>query len=168
MSRMPPSSGDAIVASVRQAQRGNLRDASARAARRARARRRLRPRDSRDCADPDTRMSTSYSVVCRPRSRTSSVDRRRTPSTARNARALAASAVARRRTSAARCASVAARAARDASAALSTARAPREKSAHFVSSRRSREPMISRCASPTLVRMPICGRAISTSAATSP
>ena len=48
------------------------------------------------------------------------------------------------------------------------ARAPVEKIAHLVSSSRSREPMISRCASPTLVRIARSGRAARASVSISP
>ncbi len=54
--------------------------------------------------------------------------------------------------------------ARDASSArLSTARRAPAGSAHFVSAIRSGEPMISRCASPTLVSTPTSGLAAATS-----
>ena len=63
----------------------------------------------------------------------------------------------RQRTTGGRCVSVGARAIETSSPALRTADAPREKSAHFVSAKRSRDPMISTCASPMLVRIPTCG-----------
>ena len=60
-------------------------------------------------------------------------------------------------------ASDSARARDTASSRLSTARRAPDGTAHFVSAMRSREPMISRCASPTLVSTPTSGRAAATS-----